>query len=274
MSPVPGLNAVDATDLELRFGDDVVLAASTFSLPSPGVSVLIGPNGSGKSTLLAAISGLHEPSRGEVRVLGANPHRVQSRIAFVPQATRVNDALPVTVREVVTMGRYASHGLTARLRGDDRAAVEGVIARLGLEDLAGRHLRELSGGQRQRVFVAQGICQDRDLLLLDEPTTALDLVSSRVIEEVIAAEREEGRSVVVTTHDLADAREADHVLLLANRVVAAGPPAEVLTTPHLSEAYRHDLAGTVGDPYLDDAAHQPAAPRHVHVEQGRHGRRS
>ena len=258
--------AVEGRALELSFGGLVALAASDFQFPASGVTAVIGPNGSGKSTVLAAVAGLHRPSAGEIVVLGDTPRQSQPRVAFVPQSTKVNDALPVTVREVVSMGRYAALGLIGRFVAADRTAVDQALQRLDLMDLSHRHLRELSGGQRQRVFVAQGLVQDRQLLLMDEPTSALDLVSSAVIESVIDEERLTGRPLAVTTHDLGDAQRADHVVLLANRVVAEGPPESVLTAAHLSEAYRFDVTEVGGRLAFDDPAHAPAGGRHTHVE--------
>lgn len=258
--------AVEASDLVLSYGSTVAVTESSFRLPEAGVTVVIGPNGSGKSTVLAAIAGLHRPTAGRVRTLGADPVDVRSRVAFVPQSTQVNDALPVTVREVVAMGRYSSLGLMGRFGEQDREALEEALERLDLTDLQGRHLRELSGGQRQRVHVAQGLVQERDLLLLDEPTMALDVVSSQVIHEAIADEANRGRPVVVTTHDFGEARQADYVLLLAGRVVAEGPPDQVLTAQHLAAAYGFEAGELEGHLHLDDAAHRPAARRHVHGE--------
>jgi manganese transport system ATP-binding protein len=135
------------------------------------------------------------------------------------------------------MGRYATAGAVRRLRAADREAVERALAALDIANLANRPLHELSGGQRQRTFVAQGLAQDADVLLLDEPITGLDLVSRQHILDAIAGERAAGRAVVVSTHDLGDASAADHLLLLAGRVVASGPPDHVLTDVHLADAY-------------------------------------
>ena len=256
--------AVVARGLELRYGSTVALESSDFLLPNPGLSVIIGPNGSGKSSVLAAIAGLHDPSLGEIEVLGRTPGETRARVAFVPQSTKVNEALPVTVREVVTMGRYASLGMTGRFRPQDRQAVESAIDRLDLGDLVDRHIGELSGGQRQRVFVAQGLVQDRDLLLMDEPTMALDLVSSQMIRDVVSDEVAEQRPVVMTTHDMSEAMLADHVLLLSNRVVAEGLPDSVLTPENIAVAYHLELGE--GRLHLDDAAHRPVAARHVHTD--------
>ena len=193
------LSAVVATGVSFRYGETVALAESSFTIPEGAVTTLIGPNGSGKSTLLHAIAGLITPVAGSIDVVG------DRKIAYVLQATKVNEALPVTVREVVTMGRYATVGAHRRLTHADRAAVDSAIERMGIADLANRHLRELSGGQRQRVFVAQGIAQEHDLLLLDEPLTGLDLVSAKAIDDVLHEEQASGRTVVLTSHDLNEA---------------------------------------------------------------------
>ena len=237
-----------AEDLTVAYGRRPALEGVTFSLSGGRVTTLIGPNGSGKSTLLHAIAGLVAPARGTVRVDGT--------VAYVLQSVHVNEALPVTVREVVAMGRYGDRGLVGRLNGEDRQLVDDALGRLGLTDLARRHLRELSGGQRQRVFVAQALVQRAPILLLDEPVTGLDLPSRETILDVVRTEADEGRAVVMSTHDLGEAAHGDEVLLLAGRLVAQGSPADVLTTACLSEAYggriiRLEDGGLV----LDDAHH-------------------
>ncbi len=154
------------------------------------------------------------------------------------------------------MGRYATAGPFRRLRAEDREAVDTALEALAITDLVRRPLRELSGGQRQRAFVAQGLAQGADVLLLDEPITGLDLVSRQHILDAIAKERAAGRAVMVSTHDLGDAAAADHLLLLAGRVVASGPPAEVLTEANLAAAYGGHLL-RIGEQtlILDDHPH-------------------
>lgn len=265
---MPRLNgAVEALDLVLAYGERQALAAASFSMPAGLVTAIIGPNGSGKSTLLNAIAGLAEPSSGTLRVLGTSPVRARRWVAYVPQSTKVNDSMPVTVWEVVAMGRYGALGWLGRLGRFDRQEVGTALDRLGVARLAGRHLGELSAGERQRVFVAQGLVQERRMLLLDEPLTGLDLVSAEQILEVVAEERRRGRTVVMTTHDLGEAGLADHVLLLASRLVAAGPPGEVLTAEHLTEAYEARLVRVADGLMVDDAAHAPVGARHVHLER-------
>ena len=261
--------AVTATDLIVAYGDSIALDRSTFTIPHGEVTAVIGPNGSGKSTLLNAIAGLIEPRSGtiEVPARSDNGHR----ISYVLQTTKINDNLPVSVQEVVTMGRYSELGAYRWLTSEDREAVRSAMERTGITDLSSKHLTELSGGQRQRVFVAQGMAQDHDLLLLDEPLTGIDLTTAMAIDDAIHAEIERGCSVILTTHDLSEAQVADYVVLLAGRVIAAGTPDEVLTTEHLREAYGASLLHVSEDRiFIDDAAHMPAGQRHVHRERSIH----
>lgn len=255
-----------ADGLSVSYGANIALSASSFEISGGGVTAVIGPNGSGKSTLLNVIAGLVEPTSGRAEIPAE-----RTRIAYVMQATKVNENLPVTVREVVAMGRYATLGAYRRPGESDRRAVDEAMARMGIAEIASRHLHELSGGQRQRVFVAQGLAQDHDVLLLDEPLTGIDIITAQAIDEVIHAETQEGCAVVMTTHDLSEARLADHVLLLAGRVVAWGSPADVLTEQNLVTAYGPSLLHVEeGRVFLDDPAHRPVVGRHAHRERSIH----
>ena len=235
--PAGSAAAVSTRGLSVRYGRTTALDGVDVSLPRGAVTALVGPNGSGKSSLLLAACGLVPVASGEISVLGRPARAGRPDVAVVLQATPSEAALPVTAREVVRMARYARRGPLRRLTAADAEAVDSAMERLEVTDLASRHLRELSGGQRQRVLVAQGLAQEADLLLLDEPVTGLDLVSADRILRVLADERAAGRTVVVCTHDLDDAEEADHVVLLAGVVVAAGPPGEVVTEANLRLAY-------------------------------------
>jgi manganese transport system ATP-binding protein len=260
-------DAVVAENLTVTYGSKVALAPSTFTIPAARVTAIIGPNGSGKSTLLNVISGLTEPDAGtlDVTAVAGQPRR----ISYVLQATRVNEALPVTVGEVVAMGRYASTGAYRRLGRVDRDAVREAMRRMDIEDLATAHLRELSGGQRQRVFVAQGLAQDHDLLLLDEPLTGIDITTAQSIDAVIHDETSRGCTVIMTTHDLSEAQYSDHVLLVSGRVVASGPPGDVLTPERLQAAYGPSLLhpDDTGPLFLDDPHHTAMPGRHAHRER-------
>ena len=257
--------AIVAHDLVLAYGTEVALDQSSLAIPRGKVTAVIGPNGSGKSTLLGALAGLITPLRGKI-AYGQGIDR--SKISYVLQNTKVNETLPVSVREVVTMGRYSGAGVYRPLSRDDRAAVANAMERTGIVELGSRHLRHLSAGQRQRVFVAQGLAQDHDLLLLDEPLTGIDLAAAQAIDQVIHDEINRGCTVVVTTHDLSQARIADHTILLAGRVVASGTSEEVLTADNLATAYGQTLLHLDEGPiFVDDAAHRPVPGRHLHRER-------
>jgi len=259
--------AVRARDLGVRYGKRWALESSSFDIPGGAITALIGPNGSGKSTLLNAIAGLVTPSAGTITFDDDTP----SRIAYVFQSTKVNESLPVTVAEVVAMGRYAGKGPLRRLRAADRKAVDEAMVRMDIVELANRHMTELSGGQRQRVFVAQGLAQDHDLLLLDEPLTGLDLPSAQAIDRVIHDEPARGCTVVMTTHDLAEARVADHVILLSGRVVASGLPHDVLTFGNLAAAYGATSLHIEGERlFIDDPHHDPTVAHHRHQDRSIH----
>ncbi|MGB3411705.1 MAG: metal ABC transporter ATP-binding protein [Microthrixaceae bacterium] len=238
---------VVARDLTLAHGDVVALSGVSFDLPVGSLVAFIGPNGSGKSTLLDAIAGPLKPRSGHISA--------PEFIAYVFQSTLTPAHLPLTVREVVTMGRYRRTGLVGRLGPQGKAAIADAMERLEITDLSGRQLHELSGGQRQRVLVAQGLAAKAELLLLDEPMIGLDLVSQEQILDVLDDERSEGRTVIFTTHDMAEAKLADLVVLLAGKVVALGPPSEVLTDENLRDAYMGRLLSTPAGTPLEDPHH-------------------
>lgn len=232
--------AVSARDIVVRRGSRVAIERSSFDIPAGRITAIIGPNGSGKSSLLHAIAGLLTIDAGSLSVLGRAPSPSgmrTSRVSYVLQHTDIAPGTPLTVREAVGMGRYPGLGLLRRPSPEDRQRVTDAMELLDIADLAARHVYELSGGQRQRVYVAQGVAQEHDLLLLDEPLTGLDLVSARTIDGIIHSEPEHGCAVVLTTHDLEEAAAADHVLLTCGRVLASGAPDEVLTSANLATAY-------------------------------------
>lgn len=251
-----------AENLVLRYGHHRALTASSFVIPARAVTAVIGPNGSGKSTVLNALAGLVEPASGSIEVLGVSPGEARERVSYVLQSVTVPVGTPLTVAETVGMGRFPSLGLWRRRSDHDRQRVRSAMEQLQITGLARRHLTELSGGQRQRVYVAQGVAQGHEVLLLDEPLTGLDLVSARTIDEIIHSERDRGCSVVLTTHDLEEARAAEHVLLMNGRVVASGPPEEVLTLANLEAAYGLGAIHSTVDAFVDDPAHprEPSGP--------------
>ena len=237
-TPVPPIeNALEAEDLELRYGSNVVLKPSSFTAPMGAITALIGPNGAGKSTLLHSMVGLVNPTGGRISVMGTSPQKARKQVAYVVQSKEINQSLPLTVAQVVAMGRYPNRGMVRPMRIDDKARVQEAMERMDITDLASRHLTELSGGQRQRVFMAQGIAQDHFIMLLDEPLTGLDVLSAEAVDRTVHQEKAHGCAVLVSTHDLGEAGTADHVLLLGDRRVVSGPPSEVLTSENLLAAF-------------------------------------
>ena len=257
---INGGAAASARGLDLGYGHRTVLAGVDLDVPGAAITTLIGPNGAGKSTFLHALAGLLKPQRGDLQV-PARDH--VGGVALVLQATEANSRLPLTVREVVAMGRYPHRRWLRPPTSQDRQVVDAALDLLHLRDLANAQIRELSGGQRQRAFVAQGLAQQASLLVLDEPFTGLDILSHASIREAIDHERSLGHAVVLSSHDLADAAAADYVVLLAGRVVAAGSPTVVLDDTNLSAAYGSRLVH-LGDrvTFIDDP-HDHAPANHV-----------
>lgn len=250
--------SVKMRDLEVRYGDRVALSGLDLQATAPAAVAVIGPNGSGKSTLLRALAGLEEPSKGTIAIEAPDPP------ALVLQSTAVDRSLPITVRETVALARYPKVGLLRRFGRADREAVDVAMERLQVSDLAGRQLHELSGGQRQRTLVAQGLAQQSDVLLLDEAVIGLDIVSQDVILQVIAEERDAGRLVLMTTHNLDDARRCDLVLLLATVPIAFGPPSEVITDQYLRRAFGGQFVRFGDTVLLDDPHHEHSHHDHPH----------
>lgn len=252
-------DVIGGQDVVIVRDGHVALASSTFRVPEAAITAVIGPNGSGKSTLLHAAAGLLALESGSIEVLGKRPVEARGEVAYVVQHMNVNPGIPMTVREVVSMGRYPSTGLLKRLSTADKAQVNDAMALLRIDDLADRQVARLSGGQRQRVFVAQALAQDHRVLFMDEPLTGLDIQSAQTIDDIMHEEPARGCSVVFTTHDLEEARAADHVILVSGCVVADGAPEDVLTPENLATAYGLGLLhpeNTAGLGIIDDA-HDP-----------------
>jgi ABC-type Mn2+/Zn2+ transport system ATPase subunit len=246
---------VTATSVALAYGSAVAVADATFAMPPGSSTALIGPNGAGKTTVLHALAGILSPVSGRITLPAGGA-------AYVLQRQAIHHWMPLTVLEVIRIGRYRRLGLFRPFSASHHAACTRAAERMDVSHLARRQFGELSGGQRQRVLVAQALAQEADLLLLDEPLTGLDIPSQQRILDVVDEERSRGVTVVLSTHQLDEARHCDQVLLVAGRIVAAGRPEEVLTEESLREAYAGRLLGGHEDhdhPHdlviLDDHAH-------------------
>ena len=234
---------------------------------------VIGPNGAGKSTLLKLIAGLLKPTSGSLTVLGGPPGSAARSVAYLPQAEAVDWEFPVTVEEVVMMGRYARLGLGRQPGRSDHERVAAALETVGMGGEVDRQIGALSGGQRRRVFLARALAADPDLYLLDEPVTGVDARTQEDLMDVLEAEARAGKTVIATTHDLICAAQRFHQAALLNgRLVAEGSADLVLDQDLLSETYGGHvlvLPGDGGRLVLDDAHHHDDAPsgeRHYHDE--------
>jgi manganese/iron transport system ATP-binding protein len=241
--PVP---AVDLEDLSVGYGATPVLDGIHLSLPEGRLISLVGPNGAGKSTLLKTLVGNLKPLRGRVSVLGhdAEAARRQGKIAYMPQHEAIDWDFPLSVCDVVLSGRYgrisAEDGwrrfLPPSMAGQEhhRAVREALDA----VDMLQNHrqtIDTLSGGQRKRVLLARALAQNADLLLLDEPLVGVDRRSETLIMQVLGRARDQGRTVVMVTHDIAGARrDADYAVLINRQIVGEGDPKTMLTDELLS----------------------------------------
>ncbi len=228
---------IAARDLSVGYRGVPLVPGIDLVVPSHSSLALVGTNGSGKSTLLRTLVGLLAPVAGSIVVLGAHPGGAPRRLAYLAQFHASGFILPLRAIEVVRMARYPERGLLGRLRPEDHALVEWAMETMGVADLARSPLRSLSGGQQQRVYLAQALARQADLIVLDEPTAGLDAGGRELYLQAFAAELARGASLVTATHDIAEAVEYDQVLLLARRVVALGPGAEVLTADRLLETF-------------------------------------
>ncbi|GAA1676710.1 ABC transporter ATP-binding protein [Fodinicola feengrottensis] len=239
--------------LELRgvavgYAERLVLQDIDLAVPAGSVTAILGANGSGKSTLLRTAARLHKLAAGSIRVGGTELSELSAgalarRLAFLPQSALVPPG--VSVRELVGYGRTPHQGLLGRASGTDREAVDEALARTRLSDLADRTVDALSGGERQRAWIAMALAQRTDVLLLDEPTTFLDLRhQSEVLDLLHDLAADAGKAVVAVLHDLNHAAAvADQVVLVGDgRLIAAGRPAEVITTEHIRAGYRLEVA--------------------------------
>ena len=218
----------------------------SFQVDSGERIAVVGPNGAGKSTLFKLIVGTIKPTQGEVNVYGHGPHG-HICIAYVPQRSQIDWSFPVTVEDVVMMGRVGQIGLFRWPRRHDWDLVKASLGRVNARHLAKKQIGELSGGQQQRVFIARALAQEAELLLLDEPLAGLDVPNQEAIFDVLDALRPDGVTVLVATHDLNLAESRfDRMMLLNKRIVAFDVATAVLQPDNLLEAYGGHMH-TVGD---------------------------
>ena len=255
MSDVDGIRA-DGVTVTYRNGHTALRDAS-FAVPRGTITALVGVNGAGKSTLFKAIMGFVPAAAGEIRLLGRTVREAlrANLVAYVPQSEEVDWSFPVLVEDVVMMGRYGHMGFFRRPSRRDRAAVGDALARVGMGDFRERQIGELSGGQRKRVFLARALAQEGEVILLDEPFTGVDVKTEDQIVALLRELRQEGRVMLVATHNLGSVPQfCDRTVLVKGTVIAHGPTETTFTRHNLERAFggvlRHFTLG--GDELHDD----------------------
>lgn len=235
---------LSAQQLQLGYGDKVIVPQLSLELESSRIHCLIGPNGCGKSTLLRALAGLLRPRQGQVLLDGRAVNRwgrreLAQRLAMLPQHPSAPEGL--TVEQLVRYGRFPHQGLFGQLGAQDRKVVRWAIRVTGLAGYEERPLSALSGGERQRAWIALSLAQQASILILDEPTTYLDLGHQlEVLELLEELNRQQGLTVIMSLHDLNQAARYGHrlVAMRSGRLEQAGEPGEVLTETLLAEVFR------------------------------------
>lgn len=263
------------SDVSVGYGERPVLERISLAVEPGTLLAVVGPNGAGKSTLLKVMAGLLRPWRGRVEILGHPPGQQARRIAYVPQAELVDWAFPVTVGDVVMMGRYPALGPVRRAGRDDRRAVHEALDKVGMGTYATTQIGQLSGGQRRRVFLARALAGEPALYLLDEPVTGIDATTQEDLMDILQGEAERGRTIIASTHDLAFAAERFQRVLAVNRtIIAHGPSSLVLDPETLARIYGGHLLVVGGSAVLLDDAHHhdQEAPGEHHFHDGGGGR--
>jgi manganese/iron transport system ATP-binding protein len=231
--------AVEFDSVSFAYDDRPVLQGVTFSLPAGSCLALVGPNGSGKSTLLKMLVGQVQPQQGQVRVFGAAPNPRRHLVGYVPQVHRFDRHFPISVYEVVMLGRAGRIGLLRRPKAADRERVMLELERVGMADLANRPIGDLSGGQQQRVFIARALAQEARILLLDEPVNGLDLPAQQGIYDLLERLHSTGVTTITSTHDhgALELHRFGSLLLLNKRVVAFGATRELMQSDAMARTF-------------------------------------
>ena len=241
---------IDVQRVTFGYGGPAVLADVTMPVEPGQFTGIVGPSGSGKTSLLKVLLGTVKPQHGIVT------RRPATAISYVPQLETVNWSFPVTVAECVLMSR-ATRRLSPWATPAEKSDVASVLERLGISDLGGRHIRELSGGQQQRMFIARALVRRPQLLLLDEPTSGVDVATRHEVLHLLDDLNREGLAIVLTTHDLNGmASHLPHLVALRQRVIASGPPSEVIVPDVLEQVFgaRMEVLMHLGMPVVVDVS--------------------
>ncbi len=229
-------------DLTVSYDKKPVLWNINFSIPEGSIVGIMGPNGAGKSTLIKSVMELLPLSSGVIKLFGKNLNQVRKKIAYVPQRTAIDWDFPITVEEVVMMGRHPHLGFFKKPRISDKEVVDKCLKDLGIDSLRKKQISELSGGQQQRVFLARALAQEADLYFMDEPFVGVDASTEASIMKLMNQMKKAGKTVIVVHHDLQTASSYfDWLVLLNQRLIASAPLDHVFNEKTLGEAYGSQL---------------------------------
>lgn len=230
--------ALQVHQLTVNYDKTPVLWDISLSVPQGKIVGIIGPNGAGKSSFIKTALNLLQPISGKIEFFGSPLKQVRRRIAYVPQRETVDWDFPITVRDLVTMGRYGVLGLFKWPRKADYAAADNYLEKVGMSAYAKRQISQLSGGQQQRIFIARALVQEADIYFMDEPFAGIDAASEAAIMNILRQLREKGKTVFVVHHDLNTVESYfDWIIMLNMRLVACGPVTEVFNADTLNSTY-------------------------------------
>ena len=229
---------LEVHDLTVSYQKRPVLYGIDLEIEEGSLVGILGPNGAGKSTLIKTIMNMIKPNGGYVRIFGKRPKDGIKRIGYIPQKESIDWHFPVTVFDVVLMGRYGHHGWFGRIGKEDRKKASEALEQVNMLTYSERPICNLSGGQQQRVFLARALAQESEVYLMDEPFAGVDAVTEKAIISILQGMKKEGKTLVVVHHDLSSAKEYfDHLLLLNMRKIAYGPVSKVYTRELLQKTY-------------------------------------
>lgn len=229
---------IEINHLTVFYRDTLALDDVSLVINEGKITGIIGPNGSGKSTLLKGILGIIPVKKGEVKFFGNSLEKYRSKIAYVPQRESIDWDFPITVEEVVAMGRIRPKKWWSRATMADKEIVKETLKKVQLSDFSGRQIGQLSGGQQQRVFLARALAQEAELIVMDEPFVGIDMASQESILSIVQKLRDSGKTVIIVHHDLSVvARYFDDVVLLNKTLIANGPIDEILKSENIEKAY-------------------------------------
>jgi ABC-type Mn2+/Zn2+ transport system ATPase subunit len=234
---------VELKRVTFGFGAEPVLEDISLHLHPGQFAALVGPSGAGKTSLLKLILGILKPTAGEIYINGQTlAGRPAPRVGYVPQLQAVDWNFPVTVAQAVLMGRIQKSGIWPWPSREDQHRLNAILEQLGIAELAGRHIRDLSGGQQQRVFLARALIAEPELLVLDEPTTGVDMRTAESVLHMLGELNRQGITILISTHDLnTAAAHLPWVICINRRIIAQGPPEEVFTVETMNETYQGDM---------------------------------